>query len=51
MQGIIRKDYKIIDYILTVKDNSKPRPYMLNPILKGFMELYQEHQIAYNTCD
>jgi hypothetical protein len=32
-----------MDYILVVKDNSKPRPYILNPILKGSMELYKEH--------
>ena len=35
--------------ILKVKDNGKPRLYILNPILKGPMEPYQEHQIAYNT--
>jgi len=33
----------VIDYILIVKDSGKLRPYMLNPILKGFMELYQEY--------
>ena len=30
----------ILDYILIVKDNSKPKPYILNPILKGSIELY-----------
>jgi len=30
----------IIDYILAVKDNGKPRLYILNPILKGSTELY-----------
>jgi len=31
---------RIIDYILIVKDNGKLRLCTLNPILKGFIELY-----------
>jgi hypothetical protein len=34
---------KIIDYILVVKDNSKPRPRILNPILKGSIKLYKKY--------
>jgi len=30
----------ITDYILIVKDNGKLRRCILNPILKGFTELY-----------
>ena len=37
--------------ILKVKDDGKPRLRTLNSILKGSIELYQEHQIAYNTRD
>ena len=32
-----------MDYIIVVKDNSKLRPYILNPILKGSIELYKEY--------
>jgi len=32
-----------MDYISVVKDDSEPKLYTLNPILKGFTELYKEH--------
>jgi hypothetical protein len=32
-----------MDYILAVKDNGKLRPCILNPILKGSIELYKEY--------
>ena len=45
----MKRDYGLISQQL--KNGGKLRPCMPNLILKGFMELYKEHQTAYNIYD